>query len=443
MGRKRTLLKHEQGIIIMVVAVFMLAVIGAMAAISIDVITLYTARSEAQLAADGAALAGARVLANSGMTSSTSTTIADNAVALASAIATQVAASNQVGGRNLNPGAGEVTVTFPNQRSPLLFGVNPQVTVQVQRTDLPTFFARIWGRTALTVKASATAEAYNPSNITGTSATSKTPVAPTCVKPWLLPNLNPNPVPLAPTIFDVTTGNISDPNLLGLSSAPPAPGAGPPMSLACTGGFCSPPPTGTLPNPSPWTYYPGLDDAADFPHPTHSLPTCSTALNSYQESIAGCIEVPIACNATINIDTSNDLNRDSDTAAAVNCLTRATVNPVDADRVDTPPPFQFLAGVNNPVPGAAGKNVMVSSSLVTVPVFEPSTSGTWQTTGNVQIVGFVQLFLNPDGLAAPVPATPGSVNTTIINLVGCGPTATGQPILGNGASPVAVRLISQ
>ncbi len=48
---------------------FMLFVVGAMAALSIDVVTIYTARSEAQLAADSAALAAARVLANSGATS--------------------------------------------------------------------------------------------------------------------------------------------------------------------------------------------------------------------------------------------------------------------------------------------------------------------------------------------------------------------------------------
>ncbi len=66
--------KHEQGIIITLVAVFMLFVVGAMAALSIDVVTFYTARSEAQIAADSAALAAARVLANSGMTSSTGTT---------------------------------------------------------------------------------------------------------------------------------------------------------------------------------------------------------------------------------------------------------------------------------------------------------------------------------------------------------------------------------
>ena len=61
--------KNEQGLIITLVAIFMLGVIGAMAALAIDITTLYTARSEAQLAADSAALAAARVLANSGMTS--------------------------------------------------------------------------------------------------------------------------------------------------------------------------------------------------------------------------------------------------------------------------------------------------------------------------------------------------------------------------------------
>src|SRR6202522_4301622 len=61
--------KNEDGIIITLVAVFTLFVVGAMAALSIDVVTIYTARSEAQLAADSAALAAARVLANSGATS--------------------------------------------------------------------------------------------------------------------------------------------------------------------------------------------------------------------------------------------------------------------------------------------------------------------------------------------------------------------------------------
>src|ERR1700691_6685325 len=61
--------QHEEGVVIILVAIFLLFVVGAMAALSIDVVTFYNARSEAQLAADSAALAGARVLANSGATS--------------------------------------------------------------------------------------------------------------------------------------------------------------------------------------------------------------------------------------------------------------------------------------------------------------------------------------------------------------------------------------
>src|SRR5258708_36948035 len=92
----------------------MLFVVGAMAALSIDVVTLYTARSEAQLAADGAALAAARVLANSGMTSRPAdTTLASKAKALASTSAAEAAQGNQVGGRNRVLSNGEVLASFP------------------------------------------------------------------------------------------------------------------------------------------------------------------------------------------------------------------------------------------------------------------------------------------------------------------------------------------
>jgi hypothetical protein len=163
----------------------------------------------------------------------------------------------------------------------------------------------------------------------------------------------------------------------------------------------------------------------------------------YEESVAGCIQTPIKCNRPANIDLAAYGSRDLETAEAVNCLTHATANPGNADRVDltaTPsPPFQFLAGDDNPIPGAAGNDVMVSSSLVTVPVFDSGTA----PTSSVTIIGFVQLFLNPTGTRAPVGGgNIGYVRTTVINIAGCGTGATGQPILGNGASPVAVRLIS-
>ncbi len=299
----------------------------------------------------------------------------------------------------------------------------------------------MWGRTQLTVVASATAEAYNPSNASAISGFSRAAVAPACVKPWLLPNMDPSG---GTTIFGPTNGDITNPALLGWTYNNLAAG-GKPMTPACSGGNCS---GGPLPVPTPWSYYPGADDDLSFSPPTHSLPTCTPVLTTgYQESVAGCIQTPIACNSnTASIDVNPyPGTRNVDTTIAVNCLTHATTTLGDADQVDpasgTPPipPFQFMAGAQNPVAGAVGKDVMVSSSLVTVPVFDVG-SGTTPPTSPVQIVGFVQLFLNPDGLATPLP---GNVDATIINMAGCGTAPIPPPLIwGQGSSPVVVRLIS-
>ncbi len=429
---------------ITLVAVVMLFVVGAMAALSIDVVTFYTARSEAQLAADGAALAAARVLANSGATSDPNASadgLMTNAWGLAQAVALQVAKQNQVGGVNLTT----AQITIP--AAPGGTSTNPTATVSVQVTNLPTFFARIWGTTTITVSASATAEAYNPSgaNLTGTTI----PVAPICVKPWLLPNLDPTSPPAAPTtIFDRTTGAITNPALLGYTTiSPPGPPGAPRLRRRCLNCTGVPP----LPAPTAWRYYPG--NPASFPAPTSALPACTPALTTaYEESIAGCVQTPIACNSAVPIDSSDYPTRDTETADAVNCLTHATANPSDADEVDLTvapsPPFEFLAGSDNPIPGASGNDVMVSSSLVTVPVYDVGPGPAPYPApplppGTVTIIGFVQLFLNPDGTETPnTGGNNGRVNTTIINMAGCGTGASGQPILGNGASPVAVRLIS-
>jgi len=143
-GRKR-----EEGIVILLVAVFLLFVVAAIAALAIDVVSFYTARSEAQLAADGAALAAARVIANSGMTSNpTDVALVANVESLARTVATQVAVHNKVGGRNLIDNGTEITITIVAAPSPSIAGSgNPQVTVRIARNDLPTFFARIFGRT--------------------------------------------------------------------------------------------------------------------------------------------------------------------------------------------------------------------------------------------------------------------------------------------------------
>jgi hypothetical protein len=444
---------NEQGIIITLVAVFVLFVLGAMAALSIDVVTLYTARSEAQLAADGAALAGARVLANSGMTSdpnAVSDGLESNAITLASTVATQVATGNSVGGTALSAGQVNVSITGGSPPS------NPHVTVQITKTDLPTFFARIWGRTQVTVGASATAEAYNPSVIQGGGTGPGLPVQPMCVKPWLLPNISP--APGGDPIFIAATGAIGDPALLGWET--PAGFGGTRLRTVCAPPAGNTNCSGPTPTPAAWQYYPGTTDPAtgSFPAPSATSCTGCAGFIPYQLSIAGCVQTPISCNATVNVDTNADANRDTETGTAVNALTYATATPNSGDSIDIaagpmPPtgtePFQFSAGSENPIvlSGAlgAGTDVIVSDSLVTVPVIDTKTAAYWP--GNypaVQIIGFVQLFLSPTGAEAPAS---GHIHTRVINLVGCGDGAGSVPapppaILGNGSSAVAVRLIS-
>src|ERR1019366_8260564 len=85
---------------------------------------------------------------------------------------------------------------------------NPQITVTLQRTDVPTFFAHIFGRRIATVTASATAEAYNSSLPLG-GAGNMPPVAPSCVKPWLIPNADPR----HPGQFVTAAGAIQNPGI--------------------------------------------------------------------------------------------------------------------------------------------------------------------------------------------------------------------------------------
>lgn len=414
-GRKR-----EEGIVILLVAVFLLFVVAAIAALAIDVVSFYTARSEAQLAADGAALAAARVIANSGMTSNPAdVALVANVESLARTVATQVAVHNKVGGRNLIDNGTEITITIVPAPSPSTAGsANPLVTVKIARNDLPTFFARIFGRTQVAVSATATAEAYNPSGLNA-AAGDAPPVAPVCVKPWLLPNLDPRGG--GAQIFDPATGNIKDTTLLGANFA---------RRL-----FAQP----STVAPSRWRFYAG--DQTSFPVPTQSIPSCTVPPTDYQKTVAGCVQTPISCGGPVQLD-SSAYPYNSETGQAVNCLTHSENNNGDSlDNAGGPnPPFNFIAGDDNPLAPPPGTKLLVSNSVVTVPVYN---SGGAIPISPVHVIGFVQLFLNPDGNGAPTGGpNAGHIRTTVINLVGCGTNATSPPIFGNGGSAVAVRLLS-
>jgi hypothetical protein len=157
--------------------------------------------------------------------------------------------------------------------------------------------------------------------------------------------------------------------------------------------------------------------------------------------------MPISCNSNnVNIDMGDHRGRNRWTAEAVNCLTNVA-NGGDTVTTTEPPnqPIEFVAGAGSPAavanPALIGQYMMVSDSLVTVPVFNSTAAA---PTNPVTIIGFAQLFLNPDGNPTPNNGpNDGNVKTTVINLVGCGTSAAGTPIiLGNGVSPVAVRLIT-
>src|SRR5215468_9811802 len=176
----------ERGVTMILVVIAMMSMLGIVA-LAIDVITLYSARSEAQRAADAAALAAAKMLVDAGVTADPANCpLQSTAQGLATALAKDVGHEATIAGQLVQKA--DVTATYPNSGA-ASFGINPTVTVTVVRTNLPTFFSRIWSRAALTVRASATAEAYNPSN--ASSVGSAVPVVLRGVKPFLLPNCDP------------------------------------------------------------------------------------------------------------------------------------------------------------------------------------------------------------------------------------------------------------
>jgi hypothetical protein len=472
----------------MVLTALAMVAILAMAAFSIDVVTLYLANAEAQRSADSAALAAARVLSISGMTGDPSNNPAglvtnpwQQACALATSAATAVAIQNTMGGGTLTPG--QVKVTFPNNSdtqfctgSDLKFGVNPLVTVKVQRIDLPTFFARIWRKWAVSVSATATAEAFNSSN-SGNAGNSTAPgaitaVQPRCVKPWMVPNLDPGNGTCVgyagcSKFVSTTDGSIVNSGIVvngngsgvigenfnlfadcksGTNCATPGfpPPTDPPQQNVSTGSFngISPPPS--TPN---LEYLPGAAQ-----NTSTAVPSCAVSSSAYEEAIEGCDQNTVYQCGVKSSNASNpnmiDLDQNpggpsGDTLNGVQCLTTRGKG-TGGDVLDrTVYPYQIKAGKNNPLLNAGlteDSAVTASNSIVSLPIYDSSASD-YFTTGQaaVTIVGFLQVFINS------VDTTNGSVNVTVLNVSGCGNGSAGsQPVAAAvmGTSPVPVRLIT-
>src|SRR5437660_3869478 len=219
MIRRRTQLplkNNERGVTMILVVLAMLSMLGIIA-LAIDVITLYSARSETQRAADSAALTAAKMLVDMGVTTDPTATVPTAAqIDAATKAAQSVAINLSIAARQIQ--TSDVTLSFPGSGS-TTFPVNPKVTVTVQNANLPTFFSRIWSRAALTVRAAATAEGFNPSNSATITGTTAVPIIPRCVKPFSLPNCDPlhgggsGCGPTVGTLFDPATGASTSPGV--------------------------------------------------------------------------------------------------------------------------------------------------------------------------------------------------------------------------------------
>jgi hypothetical protein len=446
MNRNR---KDERGVTMMVVA-FTLVAILAMAALSIDVAELYVSRGEAQRAADAAALAGAKMFVTSGVTSvlgSLNVMATDPTTVCASGPAGSTAAANvqaeAVATQNLIAGQPAVVTSITCDTSD---AANPKITVSVTRTGVPTFFARIWGYISTNVNATATAEAYNPSGTVGNSES--TPIA-TSIKPWLVPNCDPNS-----GVGPCTTGYFIDPangNVRLNGSF-----IGTTIDLKTISSGAGSGNAGTLSSYS--LRIPAASPAPLCPDPG-SVPACGGILSSsYFDNIACSSQVPVSCGeqigngggATISVQTGGTVP--GQTISGGECLIHASGTNLgqgqDSLTSVGPPPAVIQGGDNNPDPNFRGvPNISRSDSIVTVPLYDGSILCTAGFGGcfnrHEPVIGFLQLAItqaDPTGSGTP------QLEAVILNASGCSPASIAAygsvtPVTGSGTTPVPVRLI--
>jgi hypothetical protein len=442
----------------LLVVVAMLSMLGIIA-LAIDVITLYSARSETQRAADAAALAAAKMLVDMGVTTDPAATVPTAAQIDAATKAAQSVATNlSIAARQVQ--TSDVTLSFPGSGS-TTFPVNPKVTVTVQNTNLPTFFARIWSRAALTVRATATAEGFNPSNSSSIGGTAM-PIVARGVKPFLIPNCDPvhaAPPPLgcggAATFFDRVTGAITN------SGPAPAGIIGETFTLIsdCTAPGCSiPGPPTTIPSTSPYPtvkYYPVQMSLAATACPS----SCGGGPTTFQSNIECSNPTPISCGTTATAPAVNQLLLD-DTVfpdghfgpaqTGVECLIHQLTGGTGQDTLlnpgpPLPYPLQIQVGTSHPLAGtvlSTNDLVTTSDSLVTIPVYDqtvvPNVPGPTSASA-VNVIGFLQVFI-VDAFQGGGPQA-GQFDVIVVNVSGCGNAASGTPVMASSAIPV--RLIQQ
>ncbi len=445
---------RERGVTMVLVALCMMAMI-AMAALSIDVVTLYLAREEAQRSADAAALAAARIISLSGITNigTAASSPADwqsicgnSATASAKVAAQALALQNAVAGTSptvtikysAQGAAGGVTdCSALTGAAASAFAINPTVSVTVTNSSLPTLFSRIWSRAANSVNATAVAEAFNDSNVVANLGQTAVQVTPNCVKPWIIPNIDPgsgNP------FVDEADGTIQSPGVRP-TTATASVGEGFTLTAACTPGApdCSNMNGNTPPAGS---YVPALITVIPIAFPT----SCGNDL--FQQAIAGCATAAgTAYQCGIQNGGSADLTINpggsgGDTSVATQCLINQIANGLGQgqDSLDVAGgyPYKIMSGTHYQIAALASTNTQIitaSNSVVSLPIYDNAAGPLTTTQPTITILGFLQVFIDS------VDTTTGNLNLHVLNVAGCG-NAASTTVFAPGTSPVPIRLIT-
>lgn len=490
--RMSSLRSNDKGVTLLIVAGGLVLMLG-MCALSIDLVAGYLARVQCQRAADAGALAGAKAFRDSGCTTSGCTS-GSTAETLAAQNAIAVAAQNPVMG--LAPTSKTVGTKFDYSHDVRASGGSgePQITVTVHRDSasgnpMPTFFAKIFGINSMDISASATAEAFNPSG-TGMN------IGAGCIKPFLVPNCDPNfPVAAGTTYSNpncqcgATNGGVSTGVLNGdcpvntqsgyHMSYYVDPTTGDPVHpLDCvwdsTLNECNPS-SGDI--GAPWVLHNNLNNPV--PSQWYTIAFNSQSGQQYANYIQECAPNTVACQGTLStlngkkvgptdsgVDclihscgaggcsgyctsggSSNSLpdglNNGQDYICAPYALPGAaaqsscpTTNPAS--------PFKFVVGTNNPYMGqssAAGQakdlTSGVSDSVVSVVLYDGqqlSSGG-----GTVTVQGYMSIFIQ-DALHS---SNMDTVNAVIVDVGGCGTGGSGSTpdVNSPGGSFIPIRLI--
>ncbi len=414
----------ERGVSLFLVALSLVAILGA-ASLAIDLGMLYVARSQAQRAADAAALAGAAAFINSGCTTAAGGCVAGGAQeSLARQQAENVGDENDVAGEAASIQDGDVSFSYPNP-------MEPQITVTVQRTvargnAIPLLFAKLFGATFGSVSAMATAEAFNPSG-------ASVPVSYGCVAPFLVPNCDPvHTTPLSSTCAGDSAGYFIDPSTGDVAH----PGAystgviGEPWQLHSNAG------------PSQWYLVAYNTNLATEISSGNSNGNGQSA-SLLRQYISECAPAEVSCGQTVSTFNGTSVGpTDQGIDARINASADGLGQGQDSIDTSVGPPFPITGGSNNPDPSLVGQTYYgPSPSGVLVPVYDGHTLNPGGDT--VSVVGFIQLFIQD----VVHQGKSDLINAIVLNVMGCssGGDETGDsgtpPIAATGGLPIPIRLI--